>query len=507
MRLSRNRSLKTVRWTSGLLVAFLLAAGLATPGAAIAASPQPPNDYQLVWSDEFNRLDLGNRAGAWFPYWRSWNVRHLAGNNDQAAKYADDEMLEGGITAGAMLEREGRWGDGPFLHEVSAGTLKLRAYPLSSAGKAKTAGFPFIASMISGERQPTRNHGYWETRLRINRLGDGMHLAVWLLNDENEWPPEIDMLEVVGLHPAKFTANSHVKGGGAPDISSYAAPNGANGWHVLGFEWTEDRMRWTVNGQIVREHENLYGDDRLYFLVSWEVGGNWAGMPTGNTPWPGEAEIDYVRLYEEKPPVVTAAEKPAPETEAEPEQPGEPKPAPETAETRPPEPATEPPRTAEPAPEPAQKAEPEQGARPVTVTDAEQTTAPEPAPSPEPEPTDKPETSTAAPETPEPTNPPKQIATVEADAVVPEANIAPETTVEPAPRVLPQPSLAWRMARLRAFTFTAMPSQAPSPQPGPESSSGAAPASPPMPSVQPAPRSIATWRAMRDRARLFGLAE
>lgn len=453
MRLSNYRSLKTVRWTNGLLAAILLAAGLATPGAALAASSQLPKDYQLVWSDEFSRLDLGNRAGAWLPYWQSWNVRHLAGNNDQAAKYADDEMLEGGITAGAMLEREGRWGDGPFLHEVSAGTLKLRAYPLSGAGRAKTSGFPFIASMISGERQPAQNHGYWETRLRINRLGDGLHLAVWLLNDKHEWPPEIDILEVVGLDPAKFTANSHIKGGGAPYISSYAAPNGANGWHVLGFEWTEDRMRWTVNGRTVREHENLYGDDRLYFLVSWEVGGNWAGKPTGNTPWPGEVEIDYVRLYEKGPA-------------------GQAQPAPNAA--------------APPA---------------VTAADEQPVSALELAPEPAPEPAQAPETAETAPQQPAI----ETAATPEAAPPEPTASaerpVIPVPVVEPAPAALPQPSLSWRFDRLRRLNAARVATPEPSRQPSQLSM-------PDPDAMQPRRmRSLADWQAMRDRAWLFGFAE
>ena len=301
MRLNQYREPKTLKGTKFLLALTIASFGIAASGLHSAAA-QPPADYRLVWSDEFNSLNLGDRPGAWLPYWRTWGVRHLSGNNDQAGKFADDEPLEGGITAGAMLALEGRWGDGPYLHEASGGTLKLRAYPLSSAGRAKTFGFPFIASMISGEQLPAQNQGYWETRLRINRLGDGMHLGVWLLGDDARMAAR-DRHPRGGRPGSCEVPRQHTCARGRSPLLSpgYRAPNGPRGWHTFGFEWTDDRMRWTVDGKTVREHENLYGDVRLYFLVSWEIGGKWPGMPTGNTPWPGEVEIDYVRLYEKVP--------------------------------------------------------------------------------------------------------------------------------------------------------------------------------------------------------------
>ncbi len=476
MWLNQYRAIETLKGTSLFLALTIASFGLFA--SARHAAAQPPADYRLVWSDEFDTLNLGDRPGAWLPYWRTWGVRHLSGNNDQAGKFADDETLEGGITAGAMLAREGRWGDGPYLHEASGGTLKLRAYPLSSAGRAKTFGFPFIAAMISGERLPAQNQGYWETRLRINRLGDGMHLGVWLLNDEHEWPPEIDILEVVGLDPALFHANTHVREGEAPYITGYRAPNGRHGWHVFGFEWTDDRMRWTVDGKTVREHDNLYGDDRLYFLVSWEIGGNWPGMPTGNTPWPGEVEIDYVRLYEQAPAGQTVTSSPAPT------------PNPPAPNTPTPSEAAPEPVSASEAPAPAAKPKP--AAAPQPASEPEPVTAAQPTPAPEqpPQPT-----RTAEPE------PQPPAASAAGEVATPESPPAPQTTVAPEPAAPPQWSLAQRldMQRRMNVAIPQVPRQsaAPSTQPPPTQA----------PPSQAMPRSLADWQAMRDRASLFRFAD
>lgn len=268
------------------------------PAGTVGRSPWVPAGYGAVWSDEFDRLALAPAAGTngvWLPFWGRWNVRHLAGNKDRAVKYADAERLADGRTVGEVLRSDGRWGSGPaFLHDVAGGILKLRAFPLRAVDQPAFRGFPFVASMLSGERLFAQRYGYWETRLRVARLGRGHHLAVWLLPSDGSWPPEIDIMEVVGQEPAKFHAAAHGTGGG---LSWYAAPNGAVGWHTFGFEWTSTTMRWTCEGRIVREQPNFVTDKEFYFLISWEIGSEWPGPTDASTPWPGEIELDYVRIY------------------------------------------------------------------------------------------------------------------------------------------------------------------------------------------------------------------
>jgi hypothetical protein len=74
----------------------------------------------------------------------------------------------------------------------------------------------------------------------------------------------------------------------------------------------------------------------------------------------------------------------------------------------------------------------------------------------------------------------------------------PETTLEPVPAALPQPSLSWRIDRLRRLKVA----NAGPPQAGPQSNRPPAP----EPSSQPALRAggFAGWQAMGDRSRLFG---
>jgi hypothetical protein len=260
-----------------------------------------PSGYSLGWQDEFSTLNLDEDSAnpRWSSFFVKWGVRHMAGNGDEGIKVADETTLVSGRKAGEALRLDGRWGEKPrYLHEPSGGTLKLRAYPLTDEMRPEFWGFPYVASMISAALAPGQLYGYWEIRARIGAIGKGQHLALWLLPDDGSWPPEIDILEIVGTNSKQFTANIHVPGGeAAPPMTFYPEPASADGFHVFGFEWTPSMMRWTVDGKVVREHQNYFSDKRLYLLTSWEIGSNWPGKPDASTPWPAEVEIDYVRVY------------------------------------------------------------------------------------------------------------------------------------------------------------------------------------------------------------------
>ena len=256
------------------------------PLAAEARSPHVPDGYELSFADEMDGNELD--AGRWIGHWDRWSIRHLEGNGDRAIKAMDHERLDGEPTVAERL----RLGFGPrahYLHEVSDGTLKLRSYPLA----LPISGFPYAASMISSERSFAQHLGYWELRLRLNAIGKGHHLAVWLLPDDGGWPPEIDLLEVVGGDP-HFYANARPDG---PGLSSVRDDGEAGRWLVIGFEWNADAMIWTLDGETVREHAPVAVERPLYFLVTWEIGSRWPGPTDATTPWPGEIEIDYVRVY------------------------------------------------------------------------------------------------------------------------------------------------------------------------------------------------------------------
>lgn len=273
----------------------------ASPYVETFSAVPPPNGYEIVWHDEFEDLKLVEMSPSplWSTYFRKWRVRHLAGNHDQGVKVADETSLVTGKSAGDTLRADGSWGDrSRYLHEVSNGTLKLRAYPLDQETRGRFWGFPYVASMIAADVNPGQTYGYWQIRARINAIGKGQHLAFWLLPDDATWPPEVDVFEVVGTNKTDFTANINPeKGVQKPPLLHYHEPPTADGFHTFGFEWTEDLCRWSIDGQVLREYTNILPTKPMYLLITWDIASKWPGQPDASTPWPAEVEIDYVRVY------------------------------------------------------------------------------------------------------------------------------------------------------------------------------------------------------------------
>jgi beta-glucanase (GH16 family) len=280
-------------------------------------SPYIPEGYELTFSDEFERRDAdtlfhpvstnassGKRSDqpdesrTWKTFFTGWNVRHLQGNDDKALKAGPDYRGRGELSLG-------EWGI--QLHEMTEdGTLKLYARQTPPQLRQQFDDFPYLGGMISGQDLHAQTYGYWEMRVRLNTVSAGHHWAFWLIPDDNAWPPEIDMLEAVGSNPENqsdadyFFFNSILTDPNTDSYTRINPPRGKNAWYTVGFLWTETDMRWFLDGQEVR-HRPAMGDDKaLYFLVSPEVGGKWVGTPTAETEWPMEAEIDYIKVYQQK---------------------------------------------------------------------------------------------------------------------------------------------------------------------------------------------------------------
>ena len=265
-------------------------------GGNVAHSSYVPSGYTLQFNDEFDQglsLDPGcNGNGTWATYWCKWNVRVLWDNSERAVK-----THEGYTKNGATL--------GIKLHEITPqNTLKLygKEWPANKkqafSDEPYYADLPWLGGMISSENSDHRTYGYWETRVKMNTISKGHHIAFWLIPKSGDWPPEIDILEVSndnGSAENKFFFNSHGGPGGGINWVD-VTPQEMQAWHTLGFLWTKDEMIWYLDGKEVRKHAN-YVDEDMYFLIAPEIGGNWPGKPNGNTTWPMEVEVDYVRVY------------------------------------------------------------------------------------------------------------------------------------------------------------------------------------------------------------------
>lgn len=257
-----------------------------------------PEAYHMTFNDEFTSFDLdteGNGSSKWASWWIGWEARHLQGNKDKAYK-VDASFIGSGSEPIDVV-----------LHELTdEGTLKLygKVTPENKLGNVKyepfkKEGFPFLGGMITAEKSCSQTYGYFDVRCRM-QVSKSQHWAIWLIQDDNAWPPEIDMVEVVGHQPDMVHMTAHW-GDDTNKKSNFQTFHNINTreFHNYSFEWTPDSMFWYLDGKEMKSMANFV-DHPMYFMISPEIAGNWTGMPDSTTTWPMMCEIDYVRIYQKE---------------------------------------------------------------------------------------------------------------------------------------------------------------------------------------------------------------
>jgi beta-glucanase (GH16 family) len=142
--------------------------------------------------------------------------------------------------------------------------------------------------------------------MKVNTLTAGQHFTWWLLPIDGSWPPEIDIIELVGSNRSRPNGpmdmlffNGHGSNGG-PGINWVDVASDFLGrFHEYEFIWDREQMIWLVDGVEYRRQVN-YINKPMYILGSWEIGsspnGDFPGPLNNSSKWPAEVEIDYVKV-------------------------------------------------------------------------------------------------------------------------------------------------------------------------------------------------------------------
>ena len=185
--------------------------------------------------------------------------------------------------------------------EVKDGILRIKAEkreaPYSGQQRAYTSG------MMTTYGKFSQQYGRFEIRCRVPK-GKGLWPAFWLLPEPLGWPPEIDVLEILGHQPEKLYMTHHFNDAQRVHRShggSWNGPDFSAGFHEFAVEWSAQRLVWFVDGVERFRSEQDIPQTKMYVLVNLAVGGDWPGAPDANTSFPSVLEVDYVRVYEKLP--------------------------------------------------------------------------------------------------------------------------------------------------------------------------------------------------------------
>lgn len=158
-------------------------------------------------------------------------------------------------------------------------------------------------------------YGYIEGRIKVPP-GRGLWPALWLNPQDQVWPPEIDIVEIVNNGRDTTASSFHFvhpgDGKGQPAQSSRLDKFGAYrpgfdyaaDFHTFAVLWEPGRVRHFVDEQLVVDrafewtHKGGADAGAAHLLVNLAVGGDWPGAPARLEDFPARLEIDYLRVWQ-----------------------------------------------------------------------------------------------------------------------------------------------------------------------------------------------------------------
>ena len=237
------------------------------------AHPPSAREWMLTFSDEFEGTVLDTAKWNTTFKWGGVGARTLPGNKE-LQYYADDAF------------------------GVENGTLRIKAERRSVEWYGKT--YQYTSGAITSYQTFVQMYGYFEMRARIPK-GKGLWPAFWLLPNRQAWPPEIDVLEMLGHEPFRAYMTFHWSEFDVHRSSGghYDGPDFSQDFHTFAVEWSPRRLIWYIDDVERRRHTNNYVPaEPMHILANLAVGGSWPGSPDENTPFPSYFEIDYIRVYQ-----------------------------------------------------------------------------------------------------------------------------------------------------------------------------------------------------------------
>lgn len=240
------------------------------------------------------------------------------GRGDQVAKLTLDQEF---TTLGGPWEpaypwsplgwaTEGSWLGNPTLLPPDANPIALLSGQMilsdiprpADVPAASVGGLSRISGQILTQNTFAQTYGYFEASIQMpGNNGDGG--AFWLLPQNGQWPPELDIAEVYGNDPTLLINTLH---DGYDDDGSVAhwgsVANTAQGFHTYAVDWEPNTITWYFDGkQTFQTATPADMNQPMYLVFSLNSGTSSTIEGAAAATSVGQMKIDWVHVYDSNP--------------------------------------------------------------------------------------------------------------------------------------------------------------------------------------------------------------
>jgi beta-glucanase (GH16 family) len=242
----------------------------------------------MTFDDEFNSLNLWNgTSGTWDTnYW--YNPVNGAGStlssNGEQEWYINSNY---GPTSSVK----------PW--SVSNGVLSITAAPASPAISSLIDNYQYTSGSLNTYYSFSQTYGYFEVDAKLP-AGQGLWPAFWLMPENGSWPPELDVMEMLGNNPSTIYTTVHSTTlAGNQEAQADAVANTTTSFNTYGVDWEPNFITWYFDGQpIYKVATPADLDTPMYMILNLAVGGYWPGAANSTTPFPATMQVNWIRAYQ-----------------------------------------------------------------------------------------------------------------------------------------------------------------------------------------------------------------
>lgn len=259
-------------------------------------------EYVIDWEDNFDRLNT-----------EKWlvqnNFDHYGGELQVYTNRPENVFVQ----------------DGNLILRVLKETYTCPESAVNPWGCARQLNTGKSYAYTSGwvETQPAYNTQYGKIEANILLpYGKGFWPAFWTFVggglSSNVNAAEVDIFEMYGHKPpTNLETNVHLEYcndtrpdypecNGIPNYGkAHLIPSYANKYHVYALEWSPEFLKWKFDGTTLRVMRNPGVVDPVRIIMNMAI--LVGDPPNGNTKFPSDIKIDYVKVYKEETSTATPA--------------------------------------------------------------------------------------------------------------------------------------------------------------------------------------------------------
>jgi len=245
-----------------------------------------------TFSDEFSSLSLWNgTSGTWDSnYW----YNPLTGNGGSLPTNGEQEWyINANDPATSSIV--------PWA--VQNGILTITGSAAPPAIQPLINGYQYISGELNTYHSFSQLYGFFEARMELP-AGQGLWPAFWMIPENGSWPPEIDIMEMLGNDPTTYYTSVH-SGTASAEVNAGQADHVADtskAYHEFAVDWTPTTLTYYFDNKPVFSTPTPSDMNvPMYLEINLAMGGGWPGNINSTTPLPAQMHVANVQAYASNP--------------------------------------------------------------------------------------------------------------------------------------------------------------------------------------------------------------